>query len=384
MGLWEGFVGMPRPVQEVMLQFKGPEPALVFAEGFPLERKDQVHLEQRFREAAFEAEGRTMRVRDFFAIVMGCMTLTSAPFQRTSAHAGVRRFMEAANPTLEGFYNAHFGAAVGAMKQAVFIRLVGYTQMDTRLLTLKLDFTPQPNGKLMPRLTVGSAPPRSRSVTLDGRPRTAYRVGQTAGDGIEWVRWAADWTTPGAGRRGAERVKIEGEVEGTTTEGLGVYVQSHALRQLHARVNAPSAGPWLESWLATSLAEPNVIERQAGGDLLVEYRIREHRLGYLVVTPLAAEGAVVVRTFLFLTMEPTPESRLLRRELRLTRREADWLGLHDLSAFLQTDLRHDPVLRPMLQACGCGHLFELGDAAIYAPQPKAFAAEMRKYLRLAA
>jgi hypothetical protein len=42
---------------------------------------------------------------------------------------------------------------------------------------------------------------------------------------------------------------------------------------------------------------------------VVEFRIREHRVGYLVVTPLADRGAcAAVRTFTFLTMENTPEA----------------------------------------------------------------------------
>ncbi|MEA2734896.1 MAG: hypothetical protein QOE14_1347, partial [Humisphaera sp.] len=65
------------------------------------------------------------------------------------------------------------------------------------------------------------------------------------------------------------------------------------------------------------------------------------------------------------------------------RQDVDWLGLHELAAFTQTDLSADPLLRPLMEACGCGHLFELaGDD--FAPAPKAFAAEMRRYLRIVA
>jgi hypothetical protein len=109
-----------------------------------------------------------------------------------------------------------------------------------------------------------------------------------------------------------------------------------------------------------------------------------------VVTPLqdwaGKGGLVAVRTFKFLTMENTPEARLLRERLRLTRRDVDWLGLHELAAFTQTDLCDDPVLRPLMEACGCGHLFALAEAGegAFAPEPKPFAVEMRRYLRIAA
>jgi hypothetical protein len=132
--------------------------------------------------------------------------------------------------------------------------------------------------------------------------------------------------------------------------------------------------------LAESLSDPRIVERE-GQDLLVEYRLKQHRMGYLVVTAL--EDVAVVRTFKFLTMDRTPEARMLEERLRLTRRDVDWLGLHELTAFTQTDLRQDTVLRELMEACGCGHLFEL-DHVDYAPEPKAYAAEVRRYLRIAA
>ena len=100
-----------------------------------------------------------------------------------------------------------------------------------------------------------------------------------------------------------------------------------------------------------------------------------------MVTP--CDDCVVVRTFKFLTMEHTPEARALHRQLRLTRRDVDWLGLSELAAFTQTDLSADPVLRPLLESCGCGHLFAMREEDLV-PAPKPMAAEVRRYLRLAA
>jgi hypothetical protein len=142
-------------------------------------------------------------------------------------------------------------------------------------------------------------------------------------------------------------------------EEYPVYVQSHALRQLHRRVNLKRMAPYLEAWLAESLAKPRIIDRH-GDDLLVEYRLREHRVGYLIVTQ--QKDLVTVRTFKFLTMTGTPEARMLERQLRLKRQDMNWLGLHELTAFTQTDLSRDPVLAALLEACGCGHLFSLAEA----------------------
>src|SRR6202012_3373976 len=129
-------------------------------------------------------------------------------------------------------------------------------------------------------------------------------------------------------------------------------------RQLHKRLNLPSIEPYLEAWLAHSLEGPHIIERQ-GKDWFVEFRIEKKRMGYLVVTPL--RDLIAVRTFLFLTMDRTPESRLLKKKLRLSRPEISWLGLHELSAFTKTDLKDDLELGGLFRECGCGQLFETGE-----------------------
>jgi hypothetical protein len=145
-------------------------------------------------------------------------------------------------------------------------------------------------------------------------------------------------------------------------------------------VNLPTMSPYVESWLSESLREPHIAERQ-GTDLLVEYRLQGSRLGYLIVTPLP--DMVVVRTFKFLTMAGTPEALKLRARLGLSRRDIDWLRLDELAAFTQTDLGWDDELRELFEECGCGHLFALDDLDLVGA-PRSYAAEVRRYLRIAA
>lgn len=69
---------------------------------------------------------------------------------------------------------------------------------------------------------------------------------------------------------------------------------------------------------------------------------------------------MVVRTFLFLTMDGTPEGDALQRTLRLARDDKGYLGLDDFRMFLSTDLTLDDRLAEILAGRGCGGLFELG------------------------
>jgi hypothetical protein len=74
---------------------------------------------------------------------------------------------------------------------------------------------------------------------------------------------------------------------------------------------------------------------------------------------------------------------LLHRKLGLIRRDIDWLRLQELPTFTQTDLAKDAQLRDLLTTCGCGHLLSLAEHDD-CPFPRPFAADLRRYLNLAA
>src|SRR5207253_1733261 len=91
--------------------------------------------------------------------------------------------------------------------------------------------------------------------------------------------------------------------------------------------------------------------------VLVEYWLNAHKLGYLVAQRL--DGAVLIDTFLFLTMDGTPEGDLLHRKLKLRRPDKEQLGLDRIQTFLLSDIQGDKELVEMLADCGCGHLFQM-------------------------
>lgn len=367
LGLWNLFRRMPQEAQNLYCRMKYPDPVLEFDDSVPKDPDFQRYrktLESQFLRAAVEVEGVEVTVRDFFAI-FGCLraiNLVSAS-GRELPRAYIQ-FKDEVVPLTTRWFQEYYDDIFLAMHEALISPLVARSQLDARLLNATCRADHFSDGRFLVRFTVSANEPQMRRVTIDGGIRPMYRVGTSNGwEGVRWLSWDA---------------KQLGSV--SQQHEYPVYVQSHALRQLQQRVNLPWFAPYLHYWLYESLAKPRIVDRH-GGDLLVEYRVQADRLGYLVVTPL--DDLVAVRTFKFLTMSNTPEARQLEKQLRLTRREVDWLGLHELAAFTQTDLSHDPILREMLDACGCGHLFSLQDTD-YAPQPKPLAAELRRYLRLAA
>ena len=373
LGLWDAFAAMPRHSQDGFLRAKGADaivrlgPSLRGREG----REVRGEVEAAVREATLELDGTTIPVQGFWSVVCGCRMLILAGRSLAGEDdpdlpPTMRAFVDQAGPRLEAWWEPGLVRAAQATYHAALGPLVRRGRLDARLLAAEMRLDRTPAGKVVPVVHVNATAPQVRTVRLDGTPRRAFRVGGSSPDkGVDWLTWSGPASVAPA--------------------GVPVYVQSHALHQLRERLNLPAAGPYLEVWLDHSLAQPRVTE-QAGKDVLVEYRLRGERVGYLAVTPLP--DAVVVRTFLFLTMEPSPEARALSRRLRLSRVDTGWLGLNDLAAFAKSDLAGDPVLRRTLEACGCGHLFAFADGADgadgAADPPVAKAAEVRRYLGMAA
>ena len=394
LGLADHFARMPRRAQELFWQYKNADPVLEFDDTVPddaAHRALRAKLGERFRAAVMNMSGHPIAVRDFFSVIAGIGRVARDLRKDPETPFEAALFSHAAAQLVEDWFEPNLPAAWLALHQAVVTELVAASRLDERLLTatFKQDIRGDGSGKYVIRMIVSATPPQVRQVVLDGGARAVYRV--ATGNEWDFVRWLS-W----------DGSALDGTALGraaTVERCVPVYAQAHALRNLHARVNLPKAAPYLEYWLHKSLAEPIVVERD-GSDLLVEFRVMGYRVGYLIVTPVldqpngaaapgapgAEAGCVVVRTFKFLTMERTPERRKLEQRLKLTRADVDWLRLHELATFTRTDLRDDPVLRPLLESCGCGHLFELAEsgAADFIPQSQPFAAELKKYLRLAA
>jgi hypothetical protein len=366
-------------MQEVFCQFKFPDPVLEFDESFPTDASGKAlrkQVEKSFDEASVDLDDQFCRgsvtVRDFFSVLVGVFHMVRANRDRPGISAPCIQFIREASEVADHWYEATFRLFGQQLHKAVVAPLVASSNLDRKLYWMKIRQIEGYHGKLQVRMTASSSEAKNRRIVIDGEPPPMLPVPRLLeGTGVGWLSWEAP--IPGEAPKGHD---------------YPVYVQSHALRRLRERANLPPLTPYLECWLYESLKAPLVVERQ-GENLLIEFRVQEARIGYLVVTPFEQPGGmrgVVVRTFVFLTMENTPEARQLRKQLRLGRRDGEWLGLSDLNAFTQTDLRNDPVLRPLLESCGCGHLFEFGqeENGEFAPQPRALAAVVRRYLRMAA
>jgi hypothetical protein len=394
--LLAAFEAMPAYLRDQFFECCSPDPVLMFDASFPsaevfggVYAGIRAQVRAGFEEAAIELTGFNLPVRDFYAIAIPLEAMVRTTLAKIDSPlkdvppppATLRAFLEkSAGPLRYLVRQEVIDASFHALHKAVVVPLVGRSRLDGNLLHARPTNPRTARGNRL-TMTLYAEKPAMKYVRLhnktSGGSRPMHRVGTAnVWNGIEWTSWSREvlkghWQ---------EELGIEGEAQ------WPVFVQSHALKQLHERLNAYAYADWAEHWMHESLKRPKIVSRLSGDQLLVAYEVLGKRLGYLVVA--VGKEWVGVRTFLFLTMEQTPEGKLLERRLRMTRKEVEYWKLHELSRYTQTDLKDDPKLRQLFSECGCGHLFELAEDE-HALEPSAqqvtpFAAELKQYVGMAA
>jgi hypothetical protein len=390
------FEAMPAYVRDQFYSCCNPDPVLVFDPSFPSAeafggkyatlREDSIAA---FADAEIELTGFFLPVKDFMAIAVPIESLLRTTLASLNAPvpggprmpASIRAWMEKASGIMTYLCRKEVQEQMfRGLHGAVVVPLVSHSRLDGNLLHARLSMQGTSRNRRMV-MTLYAERPAMKYVRLhngiSGGSRPMHRVGTAnAWNGIEWASWS--------------RASLKGHWQ----EELGiepgaqwpVFVQSHALKQLRERLDVYAYADWAEHWMHQSLANPKIVSRLSGDQLLVAFEVQEKRLGYLVAT--AGDGWVGVRTFLFLTMKQTPEGRLLEKRLKMTRDEVEYHRLHELSRFTQTDLKDDPELRRLFSECGCGQLFEIAEDE-HALTPTAqtltpFAAELKQYVGMAA
>jgi hypothetical protein len=143
---------------------------------------------------------------------------------------------------------------------------------------------------------------------------------------------------------------------------LPVYVTEHALNRLEERIGCGYQGD-VQAAVAYSLIALGHPDRQPiriGRDrMLVEYRLRDLKVGYLVVS--IQDDVILVRTFMLMTNHTTPEGSLLHRQLGLEILDKQYLGIDRLSTFVHSDILQHEDICELFRHAGCSSLIELCD-----------------------
>ena len=139
-----------------------------------------------------------------------------------------------------------------------------------------------------------------------------------------------------------------------TDEALPVYIQRHALHRLDERLGLQANN--VHSHLFFSLFEQPVNFVLGNSCTLIEFNMYEYKVGYLLTT--IHEDKLIIRSFLFLTNDDTPEGRKLHQLTGLVKHDKKYLGIDKLSTFTAYKIHEDEELSALFHAAGCGSLLD--------------------------
>jgi hypothetical protein len=140
-------------------------------------------------------------------------------------------------------------------------------------------------------------------------------------------------------------------------KSVSIYLQKHALQRLEERLGIVTGISHYH--LYATLKSNNPVAHPQGTTTLVEYSIYEKKLRYLVCG--IYEEQIVVRIFLFLTNDGTPEGNRLSELTRLGLLDKQYLGIDTLEGFLRFGIAEDPALKELFTRAGCESLLDMDD-----------------------
>ncbi len=162
---------------------------------------------------------------------------------------------------------------------------------------------------------------------------------------------------------------------------LDVYIQAHALNRLTERLDGVPLSV-LHFNTFDSLSNLKICKNKKD-DLLIEYRIFNNKTGYFKADVI--DGRLLLRTFLFLTNNGTPEGEKLHADTGIVKEDKIYLTIDKLSTFIHSDIANNEKIKEMFIKAGCKSLLEI-DKNVKFPmeymQQKSIAPLISKYLKL--
>ena len=213
-----------------------------------------------------------------------------------------------------------------------------FSQLGSHLYWMSHRFTVE-GERLNNRFELQAVQPERRRVRMNGIARSVFRVG---------------WALPQVGPTWVEvdRALLD-DTQTPGQEMLPVFIQSHALHRMRERLDGTDYNTQ-QFYLFISLQNATVVKNQHG-QWLIPYHFQQCKLGYLLVEPVA--GILVIRTFLFLTMDSTPEGQALQEAVGLEAVDKKYLAIDRFRTFLLSDIGQHPDIKELFVQAGCQDLF---------------------------
>lgn len=187
--------------------------------------------------------------------------------------------------------------------------------------------------------------PKKILLMIEGERRSLTQLAW-----IEWKDDQAEWTLA--------KVKPSalGFEAGALEIPLQVYVQQHALNKLQERIDITPG--IMHFGMFAAFMEPEINHVKYDRYSLVEFSLSRQKVGYFLVT--LHEDKLVIRTFLFLTNDGTPEGKKLEKLLEIDKLDKKHLMIDRLPTLNSYHLETNEKLSKLFIQAGCGSLLKLG------------------------
>jgi hypothetical protein len=182
--------------------------------------------------------------------------------------------------------------------------------------------------------------PESILLNIDNKKRNVFRVGLSQLGCIHWMTI----TPMQLGRHGVlEQFPLK------------IYIQTHVIDRIKERLGPFFAYARYPGILRALLNKD--IYSSDDGNFLIAYTYLSKKIGYLKADIF--EDKLIIRTFLFITNNGTPEGKKLFKLLGVQKEDKKYLGIDKLSTFMEYDIEKDEKLKKIFDLAGCGDLFEV-------------------------
>jgi hypothetical protein len=184
--------------------------------------------------------------------------------------------------------------------------------------------------------------PERSSIILDGEKRSIIS--------LSWIDEEMEWMHTQI------KPSVIGFKTGSIDIPLRVYIQQHALDKLQERIDIT---PGILHYMTFILLnQPEIKHHKTDNNSLVEYYLTDQKVGYLLISLVDAK--LIIRTFLFLTNDGTPEGKKLNQLLSLDKEDKKYLMIDTLPTFNSYHIDQNIHLSKVFREAGCGPLLKLG------------------------
>lgn len=205
---------------------------------------------------------------------------------------------------------------------------------------IKSDEYSSVSGRIERQIILNIVEPEIIMTTLEDKQRPAYRLGlPVVNEGVRWITMAVP---PPKGQTGRQ------------PEEYPVYIQSHALDRLYERLDII-----FDFVLDYNIFHTFISKEFSwyGDRLIIPYEVERLKLGYFLADVI--DNKIIIRTFLFITYNGTPEGNKLNRTTGLQKLDKNYLNIDKFSTFVATKIESGSQIAEIFKKAGCEHLFHL-------------------------